>query len=325
MSPGVVVAVKFERLAAQQRIVNTDGTPSLSFTIYWQRLVEGLERNLTDLSDTLADIQAAMDAAAAAQESADNAALVAGARQPDVAPITVTADSSGTVNPDQLPRNVAFKRFNLTTDVTTTSAWSATLKTGAATFSIGAATGILNITALPTSSTIEVQSVRDGVTLTSILIVNKSNAGVGGGSGGGGSSSDSAFSSFNSTTHAAVSDELTVTAGAAGEVSLIAADLVVSTTPVAPTGVFPVYGKWQWDSTGGGVWVDVGTEDLDTSSVQVDDLGGGEYLAQTGILTSNETKTGLTPSSSHKFRFMARNDSGTRIMRLSGTVSAVGA
>lgn len=77
MSRGVVVAVEFERLAAQQRLVNGDGTPSLSFTIYWQKVVEKLEQTLTDLTDTVAAIQAAQTAADNANAAAAAADLAA--------------------------------------------------------------------------------------------------------------------------------------------------------------------------------------------------------------------------------------------------------
>lgn len=284
---------------------------------WWQQFKEAIETQENTQDDL---IQQILDA----QATADEALTTAQARMPAIAPILVTADSAGTVNPGQLPRAVQFRRYDLTTDVTASSSWSATLLTGSATFSMGAATGILEITALATSATIEVQSVRDGVTLTAVFEVDKENSAGSGGSGGGSSSSDSSLASFNSTTHAAISDELTVTAGASGVVTLTAADLILATAAAAPAGTFGAYGKWQWDSTGGGVWVDLAAEQANIEPAVVTALGGPYYEMEVGYLTANDSKTGLVAASSHKFRFMARNSSGTRTMYLYGTVSAVG-
>ncbi len=143
-------------------------------------------------------------------------------------------------------------------------------------------------------------------------------------SGGGTSDSDVSLASFGSAIHAVVSDELSVTAGAGGIVTLTANGLAVTTEADAPDGVFSVYGKWQWDSTGGGVWVDVGTEDASSPDAEVVDFGGGVYGIDAGSLTVNESKTGLVAASVHKFRFMARNATGGRAMYLSGVVSGVG-
>ena len=159
--------------------------------------------------------------------------------------------------------------------------------------------------------------------LTQALVAAASTPPAGGGSGGGTSASSTYFTSFNSTSPAPVSDVLTATAGSSGTVTLKADNLAISTAPVGPAGSFPVYGKWQWDSTGAGVWVDVGTEDINADTVLVTEVSG-YYSVESGILLSTETKTGLTPASSHKFRFVARNSAGTRTMYLTGTISAVG-
>lgn len=287
------------------------------FQAWWQQVIEAIQTQETIQDQALVDIQTALT-------NSGIALTTARARMPALASITVTADSGGTVNPGQLPRAVQFTRYDLTTDVTSSSVWSATLLTGSASFSIGAGTGILEITALGASSTIEVQSVRDGATLTAVFQVNKQNGAGGGASGGGTSASDSSLSSFNSASHAAVSDELSVTAGTTGVVTLTAADLVVTPDAIAPTGAFAVYGKWQWDSTGGGVWVDVAAEAINTVTAEVTDLGGGSFYIEDGALTVNTSKTGLVAASVHKFRFLARNNSGTRTIYLSGTVSAAG-
>lgn len=249
--------------------------------------------------------------------------VAASSTMPALSPITITADYTGAIDPAaQLPHNALFKRYVGATDVSTTTAWSMTVLSGSITASIGAATGVVEITALGSTSEIEVTSDRDGVELTSRLLITKQ---IGptpaGGSGGGTSASDSSFATFNSTTHAAVSDELTVTVGSAGSVSLTA-PLRVDTSASAPTGTFEVFGRWQWYNPGTALWEDLGAEVASDPDAVVA-INYGLYFITRGTLGVSDSKAGLTPTASHKFRLMARNASGTRVMSLSGTASAV--
>jgi hypothetical protein len=235
----------------------------------------------------------------------------------------ITADSTGTVEAGQLPIETPFKRYNGTTDVTTSAAWSRALVSGNATTTIGAATGILELTGPTnlTDSVVRVTSVHNAVTLTSDFAINKSTAAPSsGGSGGGSSASDTSFSSINSAVHAAISDELTVLAGAGGNVDLTAA-LVVRTGRSNPVGAFPVFAifKW-WD---GAAWADVGTEvesDPDATVTAGVDLN----TLDEGLISISTQKTGLVAASSHKFRLYARSSSGTRVMTFTGSCGASG-
>lgn len=246
---------------------------------------------------------------------------------PDLVPVVIQADHLGAVLTGQLPRNVLAKRFHAGAEVTTSAAWTATTDSGTVTYSIGAATGVLEITALASDeAVIDVKSVYSGITVSRKLKVSKQKADPPTtGSGGGTSASDTSFASINSASMAAISDELTVTVGSAGEVALTAA-LSVTTDEVAPDGSFDVKGRWQWWD--GAAWVDQGAGESSSSpDATVTEHGppGEEYYTvDNGSLSVSATKTGLAAASSQKFRLRARNNSGTRTMYLTGTATATG-
>lgn len=242
----------------------------------------------------------------------------------EVAPIVITADYQGAVDPsDQLPYEVAIKRFAAGTDVTTSTAWSMTVDSGDITASIGAATGVLEITAIGSSGQITVSSVYQAIVKTRTISVTLSTATPPAtGSTGGSTATDTSFGVIASTTHTAISDELSVTVGSDGTVDLTAT-LSVNTARTGPDGAYPTYGIWRWWN--GSAWADVGTEVAASPSTQVlEDVETGIFIVKKGTLTVNTAKTGLTASATEKFQFYARNFTGTRTMSFSGTVSAVG-
>ncbi len=297
--------MRLPRLQSAVRYVNPSGSFALAFQAYWQKLLEAIEGQET------------------AQDAILETLTIASAEMPDIPSITIAADFAGTVEPGQLPRNIMATRLQGGVDVTTDSAWSYVVDSGSITATIGASTGVLNITALGSTSVLTISSVYGGVTKSRTVTVTKQNGAapsVGGG-GTGTSASDTTFASFNSATMATVSDVLTVTTGSGGIVDL-AAPLSVTTAEAAPIGSFDVKLIWQWDSTGGGVWVDLGTEVASDPDCEVD--LGVDYEMTPGAVTVPYQKTGLGAATSQKFRLQARNASGTRVMYLSGTASAVG-
>jgi hypothetical protein len=286
------VAKLLDRLTGQ----NSSG---VAFRKLWQKNCELIEAQFSDVFLALASIS-------------------------EVAPIVIVADYTGVVNPaDQLPYQVAIKRFSGDTDVTTLTAWSLTADAGI-TATIGASTGLLSITAITASGTITVSSIYNGITKTKLVPVTLSiGATPSTGSGGGGStSSDTTFNSISSATHAAISDELTVTVGSSGTVTLNAASLTVRTTKDT-TGTFPVYGLWRWWN--GAAWADVGTEVQSSPdcTLDYDSEVGIYFFSPSGSLTVNTSKTGLGVGTSQKFQLYARNSSGTRTMTFTGTASAI--
>ena len=269
-------------------------------------LKHGLDKMMTEIEGQVTDILSAL------------------ASISEVAPLTFYADYQGTIDPtDQLPLEIAIKRFSGDTDVTTNAVWSIASTTGDITASIGAATGILEITAVGTSGTITVSSTLNGIVKTRLVQITKSVASPpttsGGGTGGGTTSSDTSFSSINSASHAAISDELPVTVSSSGTVTL-SATLLVRTARSAPLGTYQVWGKWQWWN--GAAWTDLAAEVASSPSAIVQQPETIIELVE-GNLTVNDSKSGLGAGTSQKFRLMARNDSGTRIMTFVGTASAV--
>jgi len=279
--------------------------------IWWQQVVEKIESQEAIQDQALTDIQTALTAAFSTQ--------------PDVSGVIVTASYAGEVDAGQLPRNIAIKRYYSGADVTATSAWTLAVLSGTITATIGAATGIINVTALGTTATLEATSVRSGYTLKTVVAVTKTLAAApSGGSGGGTSASDSTFLSINSATHVAISDELTVVAGSAGTVTL-SAPLTVTTDGNLPTGTFVVQGKWQWYDPGPALWTDLGTEVPSNPHATVYYVAEFDaYFTDNGALSVPASKTGLVAASSYKFRLMARKSIGTKAMYFSGTASAVG-
>ena len=286
-------------LPAGRAIVDKNGQPTLDFTVYWQQVIGGIVTAVN-----------ALTAAQAAQAAAD-------AIMPDIAPLTIYADHTGTVQTGQLPRNVPALRYNGVTNVTTSSTWSFVVVSGGITATIGAATGVFNITALTSTAVVTITSVYAGITKSRTLVVTKAIGTAPAGTGGGTTATDNTFTSFNLTSMSTVSDELTVLAGTAGQVQL-SAPLEVGTDATIGSS-YRVFGIWQWDSTGAGVWVDLGTEVQSNpdASVEAEVL----YL---GALSVSHTKTGLIAGSSHKFRLRARRSAFAGVRNLYGTASAVG-
>lgn len=276
-----------------------------NFQTWWQQVVEAVEGHEDTQDEILAEL------------------LLAIASISEVAPITIAADYQGAVNPaDQLPYEVAIKRFSSDVDVTTDTSWSVATTTGDITASIGAATGILSITAIGSSGTLTVTSIYNGVVktrLVSITLAVAAPPSTGSSGAGSTTSSDTSFDAIAAASHAPISDELTVTVGASGIVTLSAV-LTVRTAKTAPTGSFEVFGKWQWWD--GAAWQDVAAEVASSPDATVSNAEG-IYTLDPGTLTVNTSKTGLTPATSAKFRLEARNSVGTRGMTFTGTASAV--
>lgn len=242
-------------------------------------------------------------------------------RMDDIPDLTIYADHTGAALDGELPENVGAKRYFQEVDVTTSSAWSFAVLSGSVTATIGAATGVLNITAVGAAeSKVRITSVRGGLTLYKTFTVYRSDAPPpASGSGGGTSDSETSYNSINSTTHATIAT-LVVTTGSAGQVEL-SAPLTVKTPRTSPEGVFEVYGKWVRAATSTDVAAEVAS-DPDTEIAM--DPETGEYFLFSGTLTVNATATGLPASTSETFYLQARNASGTRSMTFSGTSSAVG-
>src|SRR5690348_5857090 len=128
-------------LNAGTPIVDATGAPTPGFIVLWQQVVQGLSNT-------------------------------SGASMPAPGPVAIYADYTGSFLTGQLPRTVAVQRFLNGDDVSTRTRWFLSTVSGTITAAIDQ-TGVITITALGNNSVLQVKSVRDGVTLTCNLVVNK--------------------------------------------------------------------------------------------------------------------------------------------------------
>lgn len=267
---------------------------------WWQQVCEAIEAGEGVQSGILTDIALALSDAGVAMAAAQQ-------RMPAQPAWKVAANIGGTVLTGQLPRHIAFKRYEGGDEVTYDSEWSISLVAGAATATIGHATGVVNLTALAASSLFEVQSIRNGIPLTVLWPVEKI------------TSVNTA--SINAATMAAISDEVIYTSGATGVVTL-GALFGVLTADATPAGAFPVFGIWRWWN--GAAFVDVGTEVESDPDATITLTDAGDYLLAKGSLSVPGVKSGLTASTAYRFQLYGRNSSGTRTMFFNGELNGVG-
>jgi hypothetical protein len=189
--------------------------------------------------------------------------------------------------------------------VTTSGTWSRTAASGV-TCTIGASTGILNITALDVpSAKLPISFTYLGIVRTAIVSVFRLDdpPTSSGGTGGGTSASTTTLGDTTGTaydTTNAVSAVLTVTTGSVGQVACSAP---VTFDRVSGTGTTGAYGKWQW-RVPAGVWADITTEVQETTTSTSSALNPDTNTD--GYLSVNHTKTGLSASTSYEFRFVWR-------------------
>lgn len=132
--------------------------------------------------------------------------------------------------------------------------------------------------------------------------------------GGGGSTSsatDTSLATFNTSSFAPISDELSVTLPAGVTQATLAASLIaLDIDAAAPTGSTVVEFKWQRE-TAPSVWSDVGLAEASSLDPLVTfDGESGIFEASNGSITCNRTETGMPAASLQKFRLVARVSSG---------------
>jgi len=227
-------------------------------------------------------------------------------------PTVIQADYTGAVVAGQLTRTINCTRAIGSSDVTTSTAWS--ISASGCTATIGAATGIVSITACDAAGYIDVTSVYGGLTIIDRIVVQRpQSAPPASGGSGATSASTSTFASATSTSYgAANAGPLTVTAGAAGTVTLSA---YLNTSILFSGTSTSCKGKWQWRVVGGS-WADVATE---ISS------GADASLYGDGYIDVAMSKTGLTNGVAYEFQLLMRINSGTGnpLYFFYGTASAV--
>ncbi len=295
------MSFRLPRLPEDAEIVTANRRPSFRFQRWWQSIVTKLEGQENTQDDILAQLQQAQADIVTALNQAGIALDLAGAIMPDIPPVTVVADYTGEVLEGQLPRNFPAQRFSGDDNVTTDADWSATLLSGDATFTIGANTGVLNLTALGASSVIEITSEYDDIPRSRRLLITKQLQDPPPSSGTVIEYDTSITASTGSSYGSANAGPLTITCGASGEITL-AAPLTFQAYETA-TGTYTCTGKWQISDAGAETWSDVGSEQ--TPSVDCTIVENVSFTD--GNIQITRTASGLTPSNDYDVRLLLKS------------------
>ncbi len=242
--------------------------------------------------------------------------------------VTFTADYTGALDSGQVPRSVLIRRKKGNIDVSASTAWSIPSISGCTATIDNSATssgGNLNITAVSSNGSITVRSVRDGVTLETVIDVTKLLSpppNTGGSSGT--LVNDSTFASVSGVGDVVISDVMTVTTGPNGQIAFTA-PLIVFATASNVIGTWPVAMRWQYGPVGG-AYVATGEAFSAPDAFTSDDGGFGGLTEHLGSVIHSPTVTGLSASTDYEVRLLARrvNGTGVKTLNFSGTASAQG-
>ena len=255
-----------------------------------------------------------------ADNTAQNQPSIAGAMS-----LSFNADYlGGSVTP--LPRDVPYKRLQGTTDVTSATAWSIVASDGV-TLTIGAADGVVNITAVTKdSASFTVRASYAGDPREAIVAVQRIRAAApvnSGSTGNPGTSGSTTVGLATTSTSYGFADgpPFTCVAGTAGQVALAG---TFNVSLYSAGGVFSQYGigKPQWRLPSG-TWADVPGGEYTSGSPAIYDKFDGPTDATLDIAVN---KTGLTAGTTYEFRVVFRKGSGTsgQTMSFYGTFAGSG-
>jgi hypothetical protein len=267
----------------------------------------------------IVDWQSGIDGAGKPENNADVTLLMS----PSTKTRKVACDYLGAVKPGQLDAPDIFKLLNAaSTDVTTLAAWSATLISGSATFTMGAANGVFQPLTVSSDAFVQILAVYNSKNRYAYISLERDldapPAGGGGGGGGGSSYGSLDDATIHGATYGAASGPvLSVAAGSGGQVMVSAA----TTFRTSGSGYRSTYGKWMWRPVGGS-FTDVAAEQGSSADSYRSTISG-ELEDYAGTLDVAMTKTGLTPGTTYEFQFFYRSASGN-VRYLTGTGSAVG-
>lgn len=235
-------------------------------------------------------------------------------------PISVAYNFDGSIKTDELPATLNFKLLRgAGVDVTALAAWSAVLKSGTAAFSIGAATGILEITSLSADAAFEASAAYLGTTRKGQSGASRKVDDPPMMTAGGGATSDAtnSISSTNSSAYGTAQTRiLTIAAGAGGLVDLA----YPGEFKRATNGTASAFGKWQWRVVGG-TWADVAAEIAAISNALRSSFPEPENTP--GIIAVNQQKSGLTAGVTYEFQLLLRGSIATTL-NWTGTASGAG-
>lgn len=234
-----------------------------------------------------------------------------------VAEIKIAADYRGIVT-ETLPRLQAYRLVRNAVDVTDASSWAVTVQSGTIDAAIGddgvlsvdAVSGVLTNSVLLIEASYNDRTFQSTVRITKLLSLPPS---------GGAATASGGFSGgVNSTVMAAISREITIEVGAAGQAGL-SADY--SFTVDGTFASYDVAAQWyRWNGT---AYVAIGSEQASTDPA----IGGRPSIGEPGEPGAGAchfTDTGLTPSTLQKYRLYMRAASGSVLRTISGSYSVEG-
>jgi hypothetical protein len=134
------------------------------FQAWWQQMAETVMVAVNDILIQQQQIEGALR---------DSGIALSAAQSRMVAPPAMFLSLPG-----DLPAEAQFARYDGGDDVTLNTEWSLSVVSGTITASIGAADGLLEVTALGTNSVLEVLSIRDDVPLLTLYSVNIDDGGA---------------------------------------------------------------------------------------------------------------------------------------------------
>lgn len=250
-----------------------------------------------------------------------------GARhEPGDTSLSFTANYAGVLDAGQLPKNLVFKRMQLTTDVTADATWAIDSQGGITGGTVTVADGIVTIPSgvtIPASTEILVSSDYDGVVIVSRIAVTRTNGAAPPGTSGGTTVSDSTFTSVSGNTLSAISDMMTVKTGTGGQLDF-SAPLSIYAPAASPDGTFGAVGQWRYRPVSGS-FSDAGTQADEIFSATVE-FESGVYFAGAGYIDISATVTGLSASTDYEVQLFAARDSAipTKTLSFGGTASVTG-
>lgn len=261
---------------------------------------------------------------------ADITAATLPRHEPAEVALQFTANFQGTLDANQLPATIQFRRFRGSTDVSTSSTWSILSQTGVTGVTVTVSNGVVTI---PTGATIAptgeiaVKSVRDGFELISKVFLARLDAAPPntGGATGGTTVNDSTFNSVSGTTLTAISDLMTVKTGSNGQI-VFSAPLSIIAAAAPNEGTFGAIGRWRYRTVGGS-FIDAGSQADETQPAEVFyDLELDRYFRSNGSISIGATVTGLSANTDYEVQLFAARDSSSPAKSISfgGTASATG-
>lgn len=235
--------------------------------------------------------------------------------------VTATYTYTGVAVDGTFPLYVNFKLMSSSdVELTTSAIWVASTLSGSAIYTIGSATGTLEITGVTAETLIEVSATYGGVVkygYATALRTDESVPIV----GGGGSTGSTATASYTATSitsmyaGSATTPILTVLAGATGVVGVSGNIKFKRIT----NGTNSAFAKWMWRIVGGS-WADITTE---TAAYEDNyKAGAPEPENLPGTIYPNVTKTGLTNGTAYEFGLYVRTDGANNTSN--GTINAIG-